>query len=104
VQARVLVLDHRGEPVAGVPVRGFWAGDIGGQPWDFAAPTDAAGWATLALQPFTPAAPTTVAFSPAYVGSPFPNDPWFVGFGAQAPTFFYDEPSNAAHFATVAVP
>jgi len=27
-----------------------------------------------------------------------------VGFGAQSPTFFYDEPSNAAHFATVEVP
>ncbi|HVQ25175.1 MAG TPA: hypothetical protein VMV01_08355, partial [Planctomycetota bacterium] len=53
VEARVLVLDQRGEPVAGVPVRGFWAGDIGGQPWEFAAPTDATGWATLALQPFT---------------------------------------------------
>ena len=104
VQARVLVLDHRGLPVVGVPVRGFWAGDIGGQPWDLAAPTDATGWATLELQPFTPAAPTTVAFSPAYVGSPSPSNPWFVGFGAQAPTFFYDEPSNAAHFATVAVP
>ncbi|HZM00014.1 MAG TPA: hypothetical protein VFD43_07150, partial [Planctomycetota bacterium] len=104
VEARVLVLDHRGEPVVGVPVRGYWAGDIGGQPWELQASTDGEGWATLALLPFTPAAPTTVAFSPAYVGSPFPQNPWFVGLGGQTPTFFYDQPSNAAHYATVAVP
>lgn len=104
VQARVLVLDQQGEPVVGVPVHGFWAGDIGGQQWETQASTDAQGWATLAVQPFTPAAPTSVSFSPAYVGSPNVNSPWFVGVGGQAPNFFYDQSSNAAHYATVAVP
>ena len=104
VTARVLVHDHLGDPVIGVPVRGFWAGDIGGQGWEQQAPTDGSGWATLTLQPFTPIGPTTVAFSPAYVGSPFPSNPWFVGLGGSTPTFFYDQPSNAAHYATVAVP
>jgi hypothetical protein len=104
VTARVLVHDHLGDPVIGVPVRGFWAGDIGGQGWEQQAPTDGSGWATLTLQPFTPVGPTTVAFSPAYVGSPFLNNPWFVGLGGNTPNFFYDQPSNAAHYATVAVP
>jgi hypothetical protein len=104
VTARVLVHDHLGDPVIGVPVRGFWAGDIGGQAWEMQASTDGSGWATLTLQPFTPVGPTTVAFSPAYVGSPFPSNPWFVGLGGSTPNFFYDQPSNAAHYATVAVP
>jgi hypothetical protein len=104
VTARALVLDHTGAAVQGVPVRGFWAGDIGGQAWEQEAVTDGTGWANFALAPFTPAGATEVSFSPAYVGSPFPSNPWFVGLGGDTPAFFYDQPGNRAHFVTIAVP
>jgi YVTN family beta-propeller protein len=104
VAAQVLVQDQAGTPVAAVPVRAFWAGDIGGQPWEQSVLTDSLGVATFVLAPFTPAAPTEVAFSPAYIGSPFPNNPWFVGLGGGTSKFFYDQPSNKAHYVTIDVP
>ena len=72
--ARVRVLDHADQPVAAVNVRGFWAGDLGGQSWQDDVRTDALGWATFTLNPFTPAGPTVVSFSPVYVGSDDPQD------------------------------
>ncbi|HTE05716.1 MAG TPA: hypothetical protein VK824_05920, partial [Planctomycetota bacterium] len=102
--ARVKVVDHAHGVQAGIPVRGFWAGDLGGQPWEAQALTDEQGWATFTLAPFTPAAPGSVTFSPAYIGTPFPNKPWFVGIGGTTPAFFYDQSANAAHFRTLAVP
>jgi YVTN family beta-propeller protein len=104
VTAQAEVRDHVGAPVAGVPVRAFWAGDVGGQAWQQEALTDGQGVATFALLPFTPAAPTEVAFSPAYVGSPFPSNPWFVGLGGDTPGFFYDQPSSEAHYVAIDVP
>jgi hypothetical protein len=104
VSAQVEVRDHDGAPVVGVPVRGFWAGDLGGQAWEQSVLTDGTGVATFTLLPFTPAAPTQVAFSPVYVGSPFPSNPWFVGLGGDTPKFFYDQPSNKAHYVTIDVP
>jgi len=104
VTARALVVDHTGAPVVGVPVRGFWAGDLGGQAWEQEAVTDGSGRASFTLAPFTPSAPTSVTFSPAYVGSPFPSNPWFVGLGGDTPTFFYDQPGNGAHYVTIDVP
>src|SRR5262245_21441707 len=103
--ASVLVLDHTGAPRQGVAVRGFWAGDIGGQEWEQESHSDANGWATFTLQPFSPAAPTTVTFSPAYIGAQWPpSDPWFVGLGGQTPKFFYDQTRNAVQFRDIAVP
>jgi YVTN family beta-propeller protein len=104
VTAQVLVHDHTGVPVVGVPVRGFWSGDIEGQAWEQSVLTDGQGVAAFALLPFTPAGPTEVAFSPAYVGSPFPSNPWFVGLGGDTPNFFYDQPSNKANYVTIDVP
>ncbi|MBM3985107.1 MAG: hypothetical protein FJ296_05370 [Planctomycetes bacterium] len=105
LQARVLVHDHADAPApAGVPVRAFWAGDLGGQAWEQEAFTDAAGWATFDLAPFVPAAPGTVTFSPVYVGSPFPAKAWFVGVGGATPGHFYDQAANRAHYRDVSVP
>ncbi|MGQ0553682.1 MAG: hypothetical protein ACT4PU_10740 [Planctomycetota bacterium] len=102
--ARVLVHDHLDQPVPEVPVRAFWAGDLGGQPWEQQAFADAQGWATFTLQPYTPAASTQVSFSPIYIGTPFPNQPFFVGLGGGTSSFFYDQPSNKAHYASISVP
>ncbi len=105
LQARVLILDHADAPApAGVPVRAFWAGDLGGQAWEQEAFTDATGWATFDLAPYVPAAPGTVTFSPVYVGSPFPAKAWFVGFGGDTPGHFYDQAANRAHYRDVSVP
>ncbi len=102
--ARVKVVDHAGTVQAGVPVHGFWAGDIGGQAWEAQASTDAEGWAAFALAPYTPATPGDVSFSPGYIGTPYPNQPFFVGIGGPTPTFFYDQTANAVHYRSVAVP
>ena len=105
VTARVLVRDQAEAPApAGVPVRAFWAGDLGGQPWEQEALTDGSGWATFALQPYTPAAPGLVTFSPIYVGTPYPSKPWFVGLGGDTPGHFYDSTANRASYREVTVP
>jgi YVTN family beta-propeller protein len=103
--ARVLVRDQADAAApAGVPVRAFWAGDLGGQPWEKEALTDATGWATFTLQPYTPAGPGVVTFSPIYIGSPFPLKPWFVGVGGDTPGHFYDSTANRASYREVSVP
>jgi|GEM_PF-3551474 len=105
VTARVLVFDQAGAPApASMPVRAFWAGDIGGQPWEQEAFTDDSGWATFALAPYVPAAPGLVTFSPLYVGTPYPNKTWFVGLGGETPKHFYDQAANRAHYREVSVP
>src|SRR5690606_33504249 len=104
VTARVRVVDQEGTPVAGVPVMGFFAGDLGGAHWQREGTTDATGWAAIAVPPYTPAAPTEVAFSPAFVGSADVNHPFFVGKGGERPTFFYDATENRAHHAVVTIP
>jgi hypothetical protein len=104
VKARVLVTDHRHRPVSHVPLRGLWSGDLGGNGWHSEAITDETGWATLRLVDFWPSAPTTIGFSPAYLGSADPAHPYFVGRGGQQPAFFYDQSANEAHFRTIEVP
>ena len=71
------------------------------------AVTDGAGVATFALQPFTPAGPTSVGFSPAYIGSGLRTDAQFgtfVGLGGDTPEFFYDNTANKAHYRSVSLP
>jgi len=103
--ARVLVRDQAEAPApAGVPVRAFWAGDLGGQPWEQEALTDGSGWASFALQPYTPAAPGLVTFSPIYVGTPYPSKPWFVGLGGDTPGHFYDSTANRVSYRELTVP
>ncbi len=104
-RAVVRVLDHADQPVAGAPVRGFWAGDLGGQPWEQVAISGADGRAEFLLQPYTPAAPTTIAFMPGYIGSPFPSaGAWFVGLGGGAAGFFYDQTRNVAGHVVLELP
>ncbi len=102
--ATVLVHDQDGLPVIDVPVHVFWAGDIGGQAWEDEQRTDGSGVATFGLLAFTPAGPTTVSFSPAYVGTGFPSDPFFVGVGGDTPSFFYDTTENEAAYRAVDLP
>jgi hypothetical protein len=104
VRARVTVVDQDERPVNDVPVRGLFSGDIGGQEWQLEARTDAGGVATLTLQPFTPTQSTVVGFSPAYVGSANPSDPYFAGYGGDTPVFYYEQSMNRAHYEVVAVP
>ncbi|MFG0317532.1 MAG: hypothetical protein ACF8XB_09675 [Planctomycetota bacterium JB042] len=104
VTARVRVVDHEETPVVGVPVMGFFAGDLGGAHWQREGTTDATGWATITVPPYTPAAPTEVAFTPAFVGSADSKHAWFVGVGGERPTFFYDQTENRRHHAVVPVP
>jgi len=103
--ATVTVHDHLDEPVDDVPVRVFWAGDLGGLDFRQDARTDPAGVATFELGPFSPAGPTTLAVSPAYVGSSDPRDPWFTGLGGESvESFFYFQPANATHYRSVELP
>lgn len=104
VTGRVRVVDARGAPVPGIPVTVFFAGDIGGQNWQRVATTAGDGVATFALAPYTPAAPTAVWMSPAYVGSLDPGHPYFVGAGGTTPSFFYAQEENAANAASLQVP
>jgi hypothetical protein len=106
----VTVRDRSGQPVANVPVQGFWDGDIGGNPLMTPIRTDSSGVATYTTQPFTPSAPTTVTFSPLYVGNTDypPDDYYFVGLGAPDPyqtiKFFYEQPANVINYRSVNVP
>ncbi len=104
VSARVKVFDHSDKAVAGVPVMGFWAGDMGGQDWQQTVRTDSAGVATFALAPFTPSGPTRIFFSPAYIGTTNSADPYFVGIGGFTPSFFYDQTRNRVHYRAVDLP
>jgi hypothetical protein len=100
----VTVADQDGLPVADVPVRGVWAGDVGGAEWFPEARTDAAGEALFTVGPYFPAAAGVVTFSPAYIGSPDPADAWFVGHAGEPPAFFYDASANERNFRQILVP
>ena len=104
LHATVTVADQDGVPVADVPVRGIWVGDIGGAEWFPEARTDADGRATFSVGPYAPGPTSVVSFSPAYIGSPDPDDPWFVGVAGDTPAFFYDATANAASYRQVLVP
>jgi hypothetical protein len=99
--ASVRIVDQAGAPVADAPVRGLWAGDIGGLEFFPQERTDLDGVATFVLGPFTPAGPTTVTFSPAHVGSPSPVDSFFSGFGGAVPDFYYNQSANAVNHRAV---
>jgi hypothetical protein len=100
----VSVRDRSGLPVANVPIQAFWDGDIGGNPQRHEMRTDASGTATYTTQPFTPAGSTKVTFSPLFLGSIDPSDPFFVGRGGQGASFFYEEPANEVNYRAVDVP
>jgi len=100
----VSVQDRSGLPVANVPIQAFWDGDIGGNPQRHEMRTDASGTATYTTQPFTPAGSTKVTFSPLFLGSIDPSDPFFVGRGGQSASFFYEEPANEVNYRAVDVP
>jgi YVTN family beta-propeller protein len=104
VIAKVAVFDRNDQPVAGVPLVVFFAGDLGGQNWQRSATTAADGVATIHLTPYSPAAPTEVSVAVAWVGSIDSQNPWFVGLGGQTPKFFYDTTENRANYARIALP
>ena len=56
------------------------------------------GWADFPLLSFDPGGPITLAFSPAFIGSDDPQDPWYCGDGGDRPKHFYDQAANHAHY------
>lgn len=102
--ATVRVVDAAGDPVPSIGVTGFFSGDLGGKPFAASGATDAAGVATLTLAGVTPGGPTTIGFSPIYLGSVNPANPYFVGLGGDTPTFFYDVTENRLGYRTVDLP
>lgn len=102
---RILVVDHTGAPVIDIPVRALWAGDIGGVDDFPLVRTDATGVATFSVGPYTPAGPTTVTLSPAFVGHPNDvNDAFYIGSGGDDATFFYEQPSNRINYRSLELP
>jgi YVTN family beta-propeller protein len=103
--ATVRIVDAHGQPIQDITVLVFFSGDLGGQPWQRLARTDANGVATFVLTPFTPQSGATVAVSPVFVGSLDPQDPWFVGKGGDAsPAHYYEQPANVVNFASITFP
>jgi YVTN family beta-propeller protein len=101
--ATVLVVDQAGTPIVDAPVRGIWAGPLGGGDFFPLLRTDATGVATFVLGPYAPG-PDTVTFGVAYVGTNETADPFFIGFGGDSPKFFYNQSANSKNSAAVAVP
>lgn len=104
VVATVTVHDHRGQPVPGVNVHVFWAGDLGGQPWEQDATTDPSGVATFEVLDLAPSGPTALTLSPVWIGSVGPLKSDFVGLGGDEPGHFYDQPANRVNHRTIALP
>jgi YVTN family beta-propeller protein len=104
VTATVKVVDQDGVLVPNCAVRGIWAGDIGGQQFFPTANTNASGIATFALTPYTPAAATTVSFSPGYIGSTTAANAFYVGTGGAVPNVFYQQPANKVNYRKLALP
>ncbi len=104
VTGTITVVDHAGLPVNDAPVRALWAGDLGGADFFPTQRTNAAGVATFTLGPYTPAAPTMLTLSPAYIGSTATADAFFIGFGGDTPDFFYNQSANAKNAATLTLP
>jgi len=101
--ATVLVVDQAGTPVAGLPVRGLWAGDIGTADFFPLMSSDAEGVATFSIGPYAPSA-SSVTFSVAYLGTNVATDAFFIGFGGDSPTFFYSQSANGENYASIEVP
>ena len=103
LEARFRVVDRTGAPVAGVPVHGRFAGDVGANPVAFVVETNAAGVATHTLSPYVPSGPDTVFVGLDFLGSTDASHPFFVGFGGGSSSFFYEQPANAMNYATADV-
>src|SRR5262249_16177611 len=101
--AKVTVVDQAGMPVNNLPLRGVWTGPLRRAHFCPFQRTDATGTATFTIGPYSPAA-DSVSFGVAYLGLNDTSDPFFIGFGGNAPTFFYNQSANDANYATVAVP
>ncbi|HZL98781.1 MAG TPA: hypothetical protein VFD43_00890 [Planctomycetota bacterium] len=105
VTGTVAVVDQAGAPVAGIPVRVLWGGDLGGAESLPLATTDAAGVASFALGPWTPAAPTTVTLSPVTIGHPADvTHPYYIGSAGDEPTFFYEQAANQVNYRSIELP
>lgn len=103
--ATVRIVDAHGAPIDDITVAVFFVGDLGGQPWQRLARTNANGVATFTLAPFVPVAGSSVGVAPVFVGSLDPQDPWFVGKGGDdAPAHFYEQPANVVNFRTLMLP
>ncbi|MBL8767497.1 MAG: hypothetical protein JNL94_09040, partial [Planctomycetes bacterium] len=102
--ATARIVDAHGAPIHDITVAVFFSGDLGGQPWQRLARTDANGVATFVLSPFVPTSPGTVGVAPVFVGSLDPQDPWFVGKGGDtAPPHYYEQPANVVNFRTISL-
>ena len=101
----VTVVDQAGEPVPDLPVKLLWAGDLAGEDF-FPAPesTDAAGVSTHVFGPFTPAGPTTITATVVFLGTNVTGAPFFIGFGGDDPSFFYNQSANAVSYVSVLLP
>ncbi len=104
VTAQVKVVDRNDQPVLGIPLAVFFAGDIGNQAWQRTGTTGSNGIATIALAPLAPSGSSEIAVSVAFVGSIDPASPWFVGKGGSIPKFFYDASVNRTNYARLTVP
>lgn len=104
VTARALLVDAFGVPLPAMPMRGMWAGEIGGADFFPLVVSDAEGWAVFTLGPYAPPSGAEVTFGPAYIGTNTTGDPGFVGFGGNRPDFFYTQIRNAANAATITLP
>ncbi len=103
LEAKFKVADRAGNPVAGVPVNGRLAGDIGANANTFQVVTDAAGEAVHQLAPYTPGSADTVTVGLDFLGSLAPAHPFFVGRGGGTSNFFYEQSFNKSNYATVEV-
>ena len=104
----VLVVDQSGVPVVDIPVKGIWANDlpgasIGNDDFFPLVRTDGSGVATFELE-YDPPSATTVTFSPVFVGTNAPGDPFTIGNGGDEPTFFYNQSVNEANYRSIALP
>ncbi len=98
-----LVVDQAGRPVTGIPVHGLLSGDVGSNPVRFLVETNVDGVATHTLDPYLPAAPSTVTVMPLFAGSLDPAHPFFVGTGGSAASFYYAQNENEQNYASIQV-
>lgn len=104
LQARFHVEDQAGNPVAGVPVQGILAGDIGANARTFEVSTDGSGVATHTLAAYTPAGTDVVTASLTALGSLSSAHAYFVGVGGGSASFFYEQAANRVNYRTISVP
>ncbi|MGQ0553346.1 MAG: hypothetical protein ACT4PU_09010 [Planctomycetota bacterium] len=101
--ATVRAVDHTGAPVVDLPVRGLWAGPIGGADFFPVERTDAGGVATFIVGPYSPTAGSEITFSVALFGVNEDSDPFAIGRGGDTPTFFYNASANLVNYRTLVI-